>query len=77
MKIKPIKKELTMKIMKIKKIKRLIKKAEFVDGIKTDSTNSGMLSIYKNPTSKEIEEAKSESNSESIVQINIKFIKIY
>ena len=42
-----------MKIMKIKKMKRLIKKSEFTDGIKTDITPSG------------------------IVQINIKFIKIY
>ena len=55
-----------MKIMKIKRIKRLIKKAEFVEGIESDDTYSGMLSIYKNPTAKEIEEAKSESNLNSI-----------
>ena len=55
-----------MKIMKIKKIKRLIKKAEFIEGIESGLTNSGMLSIYKNPTAKEIEEAKSESYGTSI-----------
>lgn len=55
-----------MKIMKIKKMKRLIKKSEFTDGIKTDITSSGMVSIYKNPTLKEIEEAKSEMFGDNI-----------
>ena len=55
-----------MKIGQIKKIKRLIKKAEFADGIESGLADSGMLSIYKNPTSKEIEEARSEAYGHTI-----------
>lgn len=56
-----------MKITKIKKsFKYLIKKAEFVDGFKTEDISSGMLSIYKNPTSQEIKDAESESSFNSV-----------
>ena len=57
-----------MKITKIKKIKRLIKKAEFINGFEERSLESGMLSIYKNPTSQEIKEAMEESDYKDSVR---------
>lgn len=54
------------KIRQTKKIKRLVKKAEFVDGLDLGRTYSGMLSVYKNPTDKEIKEAKDDGFDYSI-----------
>ena len=45
---------------------RLKRYAEFFDGFESKCTNSGMISVYKNPTYSEIEEAKSETNEGSI-----------
>ena len=54
-----------IKKFKINK-KRLIRKAEFVNGFDYRGTKSGMLSLYKNPTGREIEEAIDESRFNSV-----------
>ena len=55
-----------MLLKKIKINKRLIKKAEFLNGFCCDRTRDNFLSIYINPTRKEINEAKDESNYDCI-----------
>lgn len=56
-----------MKITKKIVAKRLIKKAEFYEGVE-GFTDSGMLSIYKNPTGREIDEARKESSEPNAIR---------
>lgn len=55
-----------MLFKKIKINKRLIKKAEFLDGFECNNTRNNFLSIYINPTGREIMQAKAESRYGSI-----------
>lgn len=55
-----------LKKIKINKYSRLIKKAEFLGGFETPFTEDHFLSVYINPTNREIEEAKNESSYKSI-----------
>ena len=55
-----------MLFKKIKINKRLIRKAEFLDGFECSNTRNNFLSIYINPTGREIMQAKAESRYGSI-----------
>ena len=55
-----------MLFKKIKINKRLIRKAEFLDGFECNNTRNNFLSIYINPTGREIMQAKAESRYGSI-----------
>ena len=55
-----------IKISKCFNSTRLVKKAEFLGGFETPFADDNFLSVYMNPTGREIEEAKGESSHGSI-----------
>ena len=57
--------------------KRLIRKAEFVDGFQHRDAEIGMVSLYKNPTDSEINEAKAESMFKAIRGVILENGEIY
>ena len=57
--------------------KRLIRKAEFVDGFQHRDAETGMVSLYKNPTDSEISEAKAESMFKAIRGVILENGEIY